>query len=1152
MVSLTCPSPFIPARAPLRLSDMEAIYLEEYKQRMREKRLHYYGNSHPELDDWQAVLVRYKGPAYQVSDTYNRITGIDEIPVPPVPSDVVVVDFSWLDRLASLAATLRMLLTSLFWLLRYALHYGFRYVFLPAAALLLLMNLYSLLRLHRVALRQHATTLLAALFFAFPARCAAFCSRNYAFYRYTDREIQIWDGAQSRAYVFNPCDELRLRVREATAKLWERVVRWVVYFALVCVVFWPLLLRLHATASPPPSRPQVRFVSLAEAAGMGWDVPLWAQMAQHRAFQGERTHFPRAVAASQWERPTTAEGEGASTVVPMAPSVEGKTFCRVNAKATQKNATRTAAEGINHHPSLPQIIPQTPQPPPQQPHETPAENFQESLNLPPFEEPRRAPQPPKRPPRPPSEQLFLPSSPPPPPPPPGIFQSGSIVSRRPQRTEILPPLPPPLPPPPIPQKSPLRRAPATKKQPGPRSPATPSTENSPPPHSETARDSFNTALRAHTQAQAQARRESAESSLSLSSDTSQSTTASSVGERVGRMARSATAPAGTLTRVPRDSPLAAVRTSLLMGSGGGGGSSRSLPTRSKHARKISIASSRSLDAHLARVAAEGEKEGGAASSSGVAAASDGGAASLQLVGSRREEKRPNAVLKPTRSPQPLDDHTRGKRRKKGETMSMLLETGFFPIEEITYGTEKEERRPTSKDGRIDLPPRLSFLNESLPSTPGSNALTPTELCPNSPSPTTPITPRSTGWKRKSGAAKRSLLSQIPEYDCKANGGGIKDESESISPSRLEAIPEDNGTGEDSRPASIIETPVATQIHLRGGSVVTVTPPELTAWQATVYLHGPIKLPKPAIMPRKNSVASLEAFQEAIDRLYQHALQIPRRRSDDAVVDDICDFFDDFGFEWVSFEGDRLSVDYLDVDEVEEMADAEAEQPERFSTPPSEAPAASPVEVTIAKEVLDTTSKVPLMTGWKGSVGSIPQVVVPPVENEETLRAKGIARLSRSSRGSASSNPLDAMAEQGKDSLTSKHGGAGGLQLLPAPEESMLDAVLQAGRRSSSSGRGRGKGVDSGSVSGSVSGSLSSSSVGWMGGKGGRGRDKASVRSSQRSAGEQGFDWDDEVEEMDAGSTWMAGVAARKKPVRTKRRKSGSKMRRLVATASTML
>lgn len=449
-------------------------------------------------------------------------------------------------------------------------------------------------------------------------------------------------------------------------------------------------------------------------------------------------------------------------------------------------------------------------------------------------------------------------------------------------------------------------------------------------------------------------------------------------------------------------------------------------------------SARSLDSHLR---AEGRRHPARRVSSST---SHHRASSLDMEDRRRVPRRTDAIVKPVKSNTFPGAQMAFKRKKKGETMSMLLESGFFPIEEIIYGRAKRYNKENALANiRINLPPRLSFSEADLPPTPGSVVATPTEFYMRP-----PASPVSRNRKQMSRPGRRSALSGVSERNVKLNSGASRKDSDQISPSRLTSITKDSTVSENSPPPSGVVTPVATQIHLPGGSVLTVTPPELTAWKATVYLHGPIRLPTPAIMPRKNSIASLEAFQEAIDHVYQDALIVPRRRSDDAVVDDICDFFDDFGFEFVSIPGDKLAVPELCIDEV----DGWDESNERYSTPPPEQLTASPVEVIIAKEVMETSSRPlsepkPLMM----------EVVVPPVEDEETLRAKGIARLSRISAGSTLADAPP--ARRVSVAADKPRGSIGSLTLLPTPEDSMLDATLQHSPRNEGDGD-RGKRADS--------------------------------------------------------------------------------------------
>ncbi|KAF2172463.1 hypothetical protein M409DRAFT_50158 [Zasmidium cellare ATCC 36951] len=814
-----------------------------------------------------------------------------------------------------------------------------------------------------------------------------------------------------------------------------------------------------------------------------------------------------------------------------------------NATSTQRNRRHHQAIAMLH--SSPPHTPPPRTPPPLAPHERGGGIDRRAIGsprpdssaarrtLPVFEEPRRAPATPKRPPRPPSE-LFLPPPPEPP-------KHGRVPTSRPLRVDESPPLPP------IPDKSPLRQVVTLHREESQSSlsprplfsdmsfdkPATPpsakplversvsgsilsvasssSTKTAPKApsrqHAALTDATFNAAL---ASMKARAKRDSGPSTSSLS------TTASSIDP--GSLVRSSTAPP-SLYRANSFSSLKVAKSAVFRGSG-----SACSPTKSRHARKLSA--TRSLDSQRMTTAAHMR-------------------AALLEAEDRKRTKRPDSIVKAERPIAPPSAPTRWKKRRKGETMSMLLDAGFFPVEEIIYGKNKKPKRPPSElSFRINLPPRLSFIEKDLPTTPSSITTTPTELYN-----TSPTTPRSRTRNRKSGGSTGSPLSQISESDVNVDandgggGGWFRKESEQLSPTRLAAIPEDSAAGENSPLPSGVSTPVATQIHLRGGSIITVTPPELTAWQPTLYIHGPIKLPTPQIMPRKNSVASLEPFQEAIDQVYQHALAIPRRRSDDMVVDDICEFFDEFGFEMVSFDGDRLSLVESELDEIEEM-EYETDL-ERFSTPPNEQPVASPVEVVIAKDIIETAASKPPPAPVPTVVLPMPEVIAPPVENEETLRARGIARLSRSSAGSMPVN------EQ-KDSLTIGKDREGSLPLLPAPEESMLDAVLQPSHR---------KGRDSASYASSVQSSRrgrDSTSYATSTHSSRFGKDSASVHSSQIGAGGQGFEWDDDVEEIDAGSAWFAPVAAPKKPgisrglSTRKTRNPVAKMRRLVATASTIL
>ena len=228
------------------------------------------------------------------------------------------------------------------------------------------------------------------------------------------------------------------------------------------------------------------------------------------------------------------------------------------------------------------------------------------------------------------------------------------------------------------------------------------------------------------------------------------------------------------------------------------------------------------------------------------------------------------------------------------------------------------------------------------------------------------------------------------------------------------------------------------------------------------------------------MASLEAFQEAIDQVYQDALNIPRRRSDDAVSDDVCEFFDEFGFDEITYAGDVLAVDEIKLDEVKEELEGGPE-PEASSAEQD----ASPVEKLLAQEIINVMAK----------PAPVPKPPIPPVENEATLRAKGIARLANMK---AQNQKKLANHHARKDSLTITKTDPESLPLLPPPDHSMLEAVLEP------------------------SGNESNAPV----------LDMVPNQSE--------FDWGDDVEELDGHTFWLGpGVFQRKKGVKSRQRKEPS-------------
>lgn len=303
-----------------------------------------------------------------------------------------------------------------------------------------------------------------------------------------------------------------------------------------------------------------------------------------------------------------------------------------------------------------------------------------------------------------------------------------------------------------------------------------------------------------------------------------------------------------------------------------------------------------------------------------------------------------------------------RRKRRGETMSMLLESGFFPVEEYIYKDEKEkekEKSPTpvrrSRTKKKSLALDVSVRNIS--SGPTSSIIgTPTEFYHRGLPPPSPrrhirgsfrrsqLTPRRRALGIMSGGdvqrqmiiANALALSPLDSPNSPSTptsalstltGGRFSSHisTPEVSPGILEVIPEDgnNVEGVDSYPVILEEdetdepknidpdVPIKTEIHLMSGTVLTVTPPELTCWMKTIYIQGPIKLPTPAIAPRRDSIASLAPFQGAVDKIYTEALQGVRRASEDTAMDDLLDWYEDWSFAYPSFDPDsfRENIDF---------------------------------------------------------------------------------------------------------------------------------------------------------------------------------------------------------------------------------------------------
>lgn len=444
---------------------------------------------------------------------------------------------------------------------------------------------------------------------------------------------------------------------------------------------------------------------------------------------------------------------------------------------------------------------------------------------------------------------------------------------------------------------------------------------------------------------------------------------------------------------------------------------------------------------------------------------------------------------------------------------------------VSMKTAHRETRPAIITKRLDLlPPPLDVPTRALPATPTSIIGTPVEICQDA-----ETTPKLLRKITASHEKKKNKLTKVSKNSATTQAPAHLDLE--MSPNRLSAILEDVVNSASPRSCSGATTPPsATQIHLRGGSIVTVTPPELNPWYRTVYVQGPIKLPTPATMPRKGSVASLEPFQEVIDQVYQQALNIPRRRSDEQVTDEVCSFFDDFGFAPIVFEGDMFGQTASGSQDISTEDLPAPHEPQLVSTlqselttlsmdkdvvKASEEPATETAQQKLGEEIaIGFSSKYPSGISARSSMVEgksqdskaeetqlkhLPtdMYTPPPVDNEETVRAKGVARIG--------SNAADAA----RPSVSSQDSTTRQQTPISTPSHS---PALEASR----------------------------------------------VAVGQPTQ-DQGFDWDDEdgVEEPDISSARVTPLAMSKKFGSAGRsskeaRNPVARMRRLYATASTIL
>ncbi|KAF2099328.1 hypothetical protein NA57DRAFT_55299 [Rhizodiscina lignyota] len=112
--------------------------------------------------------------------------------------------------------------------------------------------------------------------------------------------------------------------------------------------------------------------------------------------------------------------------------------------------------------------------------------------------------------------------------------------------------------------------------------------------------------------------------------------------------------------------------------------------------------------------------------------------------------------------------------------------------------------------------------------------------------------------------------------------------------------------------------LAHALRLRSGSVITLVPPEQTAWRRSSYVPGPIKLQQKRVHALQdadeafgvgdftnygNFGANLDIFKDVLGET--DGASVSTRKSDDAVLDDVVVFMESFGFDPVSFTGDEF-------------------------------------------------------------------------------------------------------------------------------------------------------------------------------------------------------------------------------------------------------
>lgn len=234
--------------------------------------------------------------------------------------------------------------------------------------------------------------------------------------------------------------------------------------------------------------------------------------------------------------------------------------------------------------------------------------------------------------------------------------------------------------------------------------------------------------------------------------------------------------------------------------------------------------------------------------------------------------------------------------RSGSKSSQLRETGTLVLNEdddnYRFSTGFLDRiriQETLKTKRIQVlkADTTDFMSGSLSDAPESVAITPMEMySPGQPPPL------------RLQSAQRTALRPVTPNKHRATAFPITPIATDLaSLSMLASFSEPPSADSNAE-----YSPGGTAIKLRSGSVLTVVTLEQNAWQRSIYMHGPVRLQKPAVLLKKNSIASLDAFQDALET---HQEETSRRTSDDTAVDDLIDFMDSFGFELDEYWDTRL-------------------------------------------------------------------------------------------------------------------------------------------------------------------------------------------------------------------------------------------------------